>query len=411
MKPSLGPELTIAQIVQFFPESIAVFQQQGLAVLVSEDSLRILAPFLTLGTALRARSIDENSFLNVLRDACFVDPTVEVPGLNDYESQGDLTLLALMPCGLKVPFGRALSDFLDQLKEKEGLDITFAVEGNVNQELSYYRYIDKINHVDDLPDIIVSADFNAFYGHDFYQRFVANGELTGYGKFDPEKAYADAKILDPQEEYSVIGVNPLVIVANLDELGERSLPQCWSDILDPIWQGSISLRGNEQFFCHAVLLPIYREHGAAGLLALANNILRGQHPSQMVKMIDSAAAGALYVMPEFFAQRIKHQERIKIIWPKDGAIASPVTLQVKKEKISQLKPVLDYLSGPQLAQALSGARFPVPHRQVTGESLGRPLKWLGWDFLRKRDLLEVNDEIDQVFLPPALKALQREAQR
>jgi hypothetical protein len=40
---------------------------------------------------------------------------------------------------------------------------------------------------------------------------------------------------------------------------------------------------------------------------------------------------------------------------------------------------------------------------------GKPLKWLAWDLLRGQDLLEINAEIDEIFLPPALDALQRAA--
>ena len=114
-------------------------------------------------------------------------------------------------------------------------------------------------------------------------------------------------------------------------------------------------------------------------------------------------------MPEFFAHRVKNQQRIKIIWPADGALASPVTLQVKQSRIAELKPVLDYLSGPELAQALSGARFPVPFKQVAGEVQEQPLQWLGWNFLRGNDLLTVNEEIDRIFLPLVSTSLQKAA--
>jgi hypothetical protein len=123
------------------------------------------------------------------------------------------------------------------------------------------------------------------------------------------------------------------------------------------------------------------------------------HPAQMVKQIDLNAPGALYVMPEFFAYRAKHQERIRILWPDDGALASPVTLQVKASRINELKPVLDLLAGIDLAQSLAGARFPVPHAEVTSDVQDKPLLWIGWDLLRQRDLLEMNAEIDDLFLP------------
>lgn len=132
---------------------------------------------------------------------------------------------------------------------------------------------------------------------------------------------------------------------------------------------------------------------------MAGNVLEGLHPAQMVNRIDSNGPGALYVMPAFFADRIRHQDRIKVIWPDDGALASPVILQVKPDKKEELKPVLDYLVGSQLAQILAGAGFPVPHADVAADVQTKPLKWLGWDFLRQNDLPALNVEIDKIFMP------------
>ena len=409
MKPSLGSDLKIADILKYYPETQRVFEAHGLAALVGEEGRRLLAPFLTLATALRSRDMDEDAFLQLLKDAVDQEELLEAPGLESYDRQGDLTLLALMPCGLKVPFGRTITSFLEQLKKDQGLQVTYAVEGNVNQELSYYSYIKTLKTITELPDIIVSADFNSFYGHSFYRKFVADRSLTGYGIPEPGEAFESAGILDPNGEYSVLGINPLVMVANLDEIGDRPLPTSWADILDSIWQRSLTLRGGNEFFCHAVLLPIYQDHGEQGLRQLAANVLRGLHPAQMVKQIDAGAPGAVYVMPEFFAHRVKKQDRIKIIWPEDGALASPVTLQVKRSRIAELQPILDYLTGPDLAQALVGARFPVPHRSVTGEVQGKPLRWLGWDFLRNHDLLTVNEDIDKIFLPLIREPLRQAA--
>lgn len=392
-------DLTIAALIERHPETRPVFAAHGLEALVSEDGLRVLAPFLTLGTALRSRGLAADSFLRLLSEAVQVDELLEAPGLPDYSRQGELTLLALMPCGLKVPFSRAITAFLEELRRQQGLPVTYAVEGNLNQELSYYSYVADVERVEELPDIIVSADFNSFYYHDFYKRFVAPGHFVAPAGPEPTAAYRQAGIPDPAHQYFVFGVNPLVIVADLDKVGDRPLPSCWDDLQDPLWERDITLRGNQDFFCHAVLLPIYKERGAEALRRLGPNVRQGLHPAQMVKNIDSGQGGALYVMPEFFAHRVKRQERIRIIWPEDGALASPVTLQVKKDKVDELKPVLDYLAGPELAMTLVGARFPVPHADVPGELQGAPLKWLGWDTLRAHDIARLNAEIDAVFMP------------
>lgn len=200
----------------------------------------------------------------------------------------------------------------------------------------------------------------------------------------------------------MLTVNPLIIVADLTRVGNRPLPRCWTDLLDPIWNNSITLRGDRQFFCHAVLLPFFKEHGPAAMTALAHNVLRGQHPAQMVKEAgaDRPDGAALYVMPDFFAHKIARQERVRIIWPEDGGLISPVTMLVKKSRATELKPITDFLTGPDLAKVFAGAWFPTLHPEVTNALPPQArLKWLGWDYLRNNDLAELNAAIDEIFLP------------
>ncbi len=401
MKPLFDEDQKIYDIIKRYPETESVFTANGLGALVSDDGMRVLAPFLTLGTALRSRFMNIPKFVELLESSVTPEILLETPGLSSLEDQKYLTFLGLMPCGLKMPFSRAFSDFLTQLQTRNPLEIQSAVEGNLNQELSYYSYVGTIESEEELPDIIVSSDFNVFYGHRFYDRFVATGQFSGYGTFSPGKNYAQAGILDPLGAYTNVCVNPLVIVANLDQLEDRTLPTSWADLLAPQWKKSVVIRGGDQFYCHAVLLPIFQEFGESGLIALAHNISTGLHPSQMINRIDKNASGALYVMPAFFAKRIRHQERIKVIWPEDGALASPVTLQVKPSRIEELKPILDYLVGKELARILAKAGFPVPHDDVTAEVQSRPLRWLGWDYLRNNDLTSLNIQINDIFMPLA----------
>lgn len=405
MKPAISADLKIADLLSHYPAAKEVFLLHGLGSLVSEDGMRALAPFLTVATALRSRFIAEAPFLDELAKACEKELLIDAPALASLDSQGELTLLALMPCGLKMPFSRAITSFFAKARDEFGVKARFAVEGNLNQELSYYSYVEKIETLDELPDIIISADFNTFYGQSFYERFVANGLMRGYGNFAINPSYTAAGIVDPSQRYSILGVNPLVMVANLDAVGERPLPRNWGDLLDPIWKKSVTLRGGNGFFCHAVLLPTYQQYGSKGLKQLGDNVMQGLHPAQMIKNIDGGAPGALYVMPEFFAHRAKRQDRLRILWPEDGALASPVTLQVKAAKIEELRPVLDYLTGRELARILVDARFPVPHGELAGAVQDKPLSWLGWDYLRRDDLLKVNQEIDRIFMPRVATAL------
>ncbi|MEJ2200521.1 MAG: DUF1858 domain-containing protein [Desulfuromonadaceae bacterium] len=66
--------LTITTLLQRYPEARSVFVAHGLEGLVSEDGLRALAPFLTLGTALRSRGIATESFMRLLDGYGRADP-------------------------------------------------------------------------------------------------------------------------------------------------------------------------------------------------------------------------------------------------------------------------------------------------------------------------------------------------
>lgn len=264
MPTNIHADLKLYEIIQRFPQTRSVFVANGLGALVSDDAMRVLAPFLTLGTALKSRFINIEAFIEMLEGAVSRDPVIDTPGLTSLEAQKDLTFLGLMPCGLKMPFSRAFSQFLNELQAKEGLGIQSAVEGNVNQELSYYSYVDTIESRDELPDIIMSADYNVFLGHRFYNQFVAPGHFTGYGELSAGPNFSDAQILDPKNEYTILCVNPLVVVANLDKLENRDLPHTWEDLLAPVWKKSLIIRGGTGFIAMQFCCPRSRHSETRG---------------------------------------------------------------------------------------------------------------------------------------------------
>lgn len=402
MPDKIHPEMRIAELVAAHPESLSVFTTYGLESLVGEEALRLLAPFLTLGTALRTRGIPIDNFLRSLQQHLNECAPMEAPGLHEVDKDSQLRLLGLLPCGLKVPFGKAVTSFLEKYQAEGNPPITYAVEGNVNQELSYYKFVDQVESLDELPDIIVSSDFNAFFYRRFRQRFIDQGYFVDVAPPQLNPSFNGTCILDPLGQFTMLNVNPLIIVADLARVGNRPLPRRWADLLDPIWHHSITLRGDRQFFCHAVLLPFFKEHGPAAMTALARNVLRGQHPAQMVKEAgaDRPDGAALYVMPDFFAHKIARPERVRIIWPEDGGLISPVTMLVKKHRAAELKAITDFLAGPELAGIFAGAWFPTPHPGATNALPPQArLKWLGWDYLRSNDLAEQNAAIDEIFLP------------
>ena len=397
MTPPIDSKMKIGEIVKSYPETEDVFKAHGLTRLIEKKSMDVLSPFLTIGMALRTLGVDEQSFISLLNLSVENNSKKEIPPVYESLEIGKPTLLSLMPCGLKMPFTKDLEMFL-----RESInDINCAVEGNLNQELSYYTYIGELKEFSELPDILITSDFNSLYHHRFFNDFIMPGNFEKISISDRSKSFEEAGIFDPDENYFIVCVNPLVIVADLDVLDEEKIPENWDDLLSSDFKKSITLRGNEEFFCHAVLLPFFKEHGENGIKKLAENVNKGMHPAEMVKSIDSGKGdSAVYVMPEFFAQKIKKKEKAKIIWPKDGAIASPVTMHVKKGKKQELKWLIDYLTSDELMNTFENAYFPSCKNNIKNNL--RPekkLKWLGWDFIRKNDLVKINLKIDEIFLP------------
>jgi ABC-type Fe3+ transport system substrate-binding protein len=400
MNPSIHPDMRLDRLLEQFPNTRAVFEAHGLGRLVTEVSLGAVGPFLTLQTALMSHGVATDLFVQLLNDFCQKESPLDAPSLAEARRQGPVNLLTLLPCGLKVPFAKALATFIKKSDQRGGQSVNYSVESNLNQELSYYPYVNHIDSLDELPDLIVSADFNPFFHHRFYRRFIQPGHFVDTMQKTPNALYTGAGISDPRRQYTILGINPLIIVADLKSAGDRPLPGCWADLLDPMWRNSITLRGNDHFFCHAVLLPFFKEHGLAGMRALAANVADGRHPSQMVKTAGIGRSSALYVMPDFFARQIPARRSVRVIWPADGALASPITLMVKRKKAERLKPITDYLTGKDLARILAGAYFPSPHPTASNRlPVGTGVKWLGWDYIRTNDLETANAEIDRVFLP------------
>lgn len=403
MKSIIDSKMKVGEIVKSYPQTEDVFKAHGLTKLLEQKSMEVLSPFLTIGMALRTLGVDEQSFIDLLNLAVENSKNSEVSPVYESLEIGKPTLLSLMPCGLKMPFTKDLEIFLMENIN----DLNCAVEGNLNQELSYYTYIGELKDFNELPDILITSDFNSLYHHKFYNEFIKPDNFEKIKIKDRSKIFEKAGIFDPDEQYFILCVNPLVIVADLDVLDNKNIPKKWGDLLSSDFNKSITLRGNEDFFCHAVLLPFYKDFGEKGIEQLAHNVNSGMHPAEMVKSIDSGKGeSSIYVMPHFFAQKIKKKEKVKIIWPKDGAIASPVTMHIKKGKGDELKWLIDYLLSEDLMNTFEKAYFPPCINNKSNKlSDDKILKWLGWDFIRQNDLIKVNSTIDNIFLPIVGKKL------
>ncbi|EPR37026.1 ABC-type Fe3+ transport system periplasmic component-like protein [Desulfovibrio sp. X2] len=395
-------DMTLAEALAACPGLEEKLCATGLEAALNEQGRRFVAPYVRLSTLLRSRGIDPAAFEAGLAAGDEGRRELSLPG-----ERVRLNFLALMPCPLKMPFERALAAHLASSPEAQ--DFTWCVEGNANLQTTYYDLVPHFADADELPDLIISPGVNVFFGDDFRRRFVDTGLFTDVTpdavNADFARDFAETPYKDPAGSYSMLAMNLLVFLVDEARLGGRPAPRRFADLLEPEMEDLVAVRGQKGFYCETMLMTVYREFGMDGVRRLARSVLCGLHPAEMVKMAGKgrADAPAVSVLPYFFARSVPREGSVRVVWPEDGALVSPVTLLAKREAVARFPGIASFLAGPEVARIFSGALFPALHPDVPTNlpetpAGSRRLKWLGWDFLAARDPEVLTRELTEAFI-------------
>ena len=397
-------DLTVREVIIRHPEALPVFEANGLGMFADDEIRFTLGAAVRLRTALKAAGINDDLFRQKLDDAIATAMSRTNSQPSFLPASRALNLFALLPCPLKVPLEEAFNGFLSKLTLEERANLTYCIEGNANSQLDYADYADHFETLDDMPDIIITPGFNSFFHPHFVERFINTGQFASVNSFAGDQHLEAMGITDPDGHYTMLAMNLLVIVVDHTRLGDRPVPQCWTDLLNPEYEKSIAIRGNRDgSFCETLLLSLYKDFRSDGLARLGRNVAWGWHPSQMVKAAGSGKEDtpAISVMPLFFANNIKNRENVTIVWPTDGALVSPVTMLVKADKHKELRHLIDFLNGPEVAAICAGAAFPAVHPEVDNHlPENATFKWIGWDFVKNRDLKSLIGITNCIVLQP-----------
>lgn len=385
----------IQTIARKFPQLLPEFEKHGLGSYFAPDVLDKVGKYTLLSSLLSTLGIDQEQFVDALNQM-LVAGSVVIPSERD--SLASLHFLAMLPCGLRNPFKELLEAHI-QAQPNYYKGLNYLAEGNVNHEMSFYPKLDQVTVESELPDIIIASDVNNFFHRPFVDRFINKGVFQTYSPYAPNAYLNNIGFCDPSHHYTMLTANMLVMVVDKTRLGTRPMPSVWCDILDAAFANDIIMRGEDDFFCNAVLLPFFRDHGMSAIEAMARNIKSGKHPAEMVKLAGSGKpeAATVYIMPYFFAKKIQSCE-VQIVWPGDGAIASPVFMLVKQAASDKHQSILNFLMSESMGKMLVARYFPSIHPDVDNHHLPSEVKWLGWDFLSNNDLGQMKTDIRRHFM-------------
>ncbi|WP_034642276.1 ABC transporter substrate-binding protein, partial [Desulfovibrio inopinatus] len=310
-------------------------------------------------------------------------------------ASGKLDLLLYAPCPVKLAVKEGIDAIVRQSKD-DGPPLSVHIPmgcTSVDPVDPLYRETDP----DRLPDMIASIGFGDFFRQEFADHFVKAGFFEAILPDYVEPMHEQAGIIDPAGHYVIYGLTPYIFLVDMKRLGDVPPPTQWSDLLDPRYRGHINMCGDGDDMADAVLINYYKEYGWEGIERFAENVYGLMHSSHMGKSGGVSNAGGIYIIPYFFAESSKHPDHMRVIWPEDGAAASPLYFLVKKSEAERLKPLVSFLNSG--FGQIESARWFLPLSGPLPEGLDKNarIKWVGWDFIAERDITTVRDELNDRF--------------
>lgn len=310
-------------------------------------------------------------------------------GLKEWEAE-----LAL-PCPVRVPLEQAWEQALELGRVPS---VRLLMEGHANKGEKAERDLARCGP-EDLPWLYLTPGVGWLYGRESRERLMDSGAFGDVSEWG-EGAGPLAGLRDPLRNVSVLCSNLTVLVVDDVRADARKRLEGWEDLLHPTWERGLALRGNGKTFCETTLLTLESRFGMAAMDGFRRAVGGFGHPAQMVKRMSKPSEGdpPAATMPLFFARLLPKREGLRVVWPREGAIASPVSLFVRKGAPDSVLELARWLCGPDVADLCSGVGMPSCRPgAVWNIQEGKNVLWIGWDAIRGRDLSATLGTLQELF--------------
>jgi len=395
----------IYDITERYPILIEFLADNGFENLRNEIMRKTIGKTISLDAALRSKQLEPALFEQKITALLEQSEPPETPAGSSAGSAGagtGVTMSGILPCPIRLQLVEQLKHWIAQQDQTVTLNLQAASMG-----LEWLRSsLAESKNEDELADIYLSAGFSLFYDRSVMGRYMDNGvfrDLTGAGHLNQCFDNPQINLKDPLGRYTIIGVVPAVFMVNMQLLGGRTCPESWSDLLKPEFENSIALPMRDLDLFNAVLLGIFSTYGESGVKQLGRGLLKDMHPAQMIKTGTSRRSSdgpVVTVMPYFFTWMAGQDSLLKAVWPKDGAIISPIFLLSRQSSQEKIQPLVDYLFSGEMGQVFAAdGKFPSTHPDVDNHLTDEQrFMWPGWDFIHSHDISKLLTDTEQMFL-------------
>ncbi|MCB1183230.1 ABC transporter substrate-binding protein [bacterium] len=405
---AITPEMTLYDITESFPATIDVFVANGFAHVGDPQKRAQQGRLVTLAQAVQMKGKDLDAFTRLLEaaaapaaeDVTLTGATADEDAI--FPSTGDIRVAGLLPCPVRIPLLESFAKVQADVEAESGLTVGVKLAAASVGADVLEKGLRSLNDEDDLPDIFLSAGFEAFFDRRNMARFKDAGVFIDCSWDTHNPLVAGYGLKDPDGHYALLGVVPAVFLVDRTQLGEgEEVPRTWAEILGERFRGKISMPVGDFDLFNGILLTLWKEFGDEGVAAVGRNLLAGMHPSQAAgRFAPKGGAGPMVsVIPYFFSKMAQFNPNAEIVWPRDGAIVSPIFMLLKRSAPPAARRLAEFFASREVGEIMAHrGLFPSCHPEVENKVPAEaPLMWLGWDFIREHDLGELIPRVNAVF--------------
>ncbi len=401
---------TLLEIVEKYPETVPVFTSNGFTQMEDVEKRVKFAGSISLKMALMLKQIDLETFMSLLTEAIESGMNNIDATLADNKRSSDeeaLNIVGLLPCPVRIPLLEGFNKFIANYKETHDVTVNHELKAASTGLEWVEKNIVGVTDAKQLPDLFISAGFDMFFDEEMIGKFKRQNTFMDTTDFPSFNSLFDGiNLRDPKRHYGMISVVPAVFLINKKELGDRTMPRTWSDILKPEFEKRVSLPVGDFDLFNGILLNIQKHYGDEGVKKLGRSLLESLHPSQMVKSDRKKENRPIVtIMPYFFTKMVKDNGPMAAVWPEDGAIISPIFMLAKSERIQQLQPVVDFFASKKVGEILAhSGLFPSVHPDIDNHiPKENTFMWLGWDYIYNNDISALIKHCEQLFEESLIK--------
>lgn len=397
---------TVYNITEKYEEAVDLLVNAGLDQMKDKAQRESLGKNISLEMALKMKQVNVTTFEDRLVETIKENrESIDTTLIGKVRKEdAKIRIDGILPCPVKLPLLEGFEGWLETQDEDFRNDLDYELKAASMGVDWLVESIEKSESADVLSDLFISAGFDLFFDRHLIGKYKVQGafkDFSGLENYNKDFNNEDIALQDPAGQYSMLAVVPAVFLVNTEELNGRKMPMSWEDILEPEFENSVSLPIGDFDLFNAILLNIYKTYGEEGVVKLGKSLLRSMHPSEMVKSHTKKAntRPVVTIMPYFFTKMTKKGGPMAAVWPKDGAIISPIFMLSKADEQAELQDVVNYFSSQEVGEILSHqGMFPSVHPDVDNMiSKDNKYMWLGWDYINSVDMGTLIKELEEKF--------------